>query len=215
MVHVTTGINPALDYSQGWFKMTAICKEGNITAASSPHSVRGEIVAPVVTIASEISKWDIVSLSTDTANTASATGGMPVVTTAVSAPNFGIVASDPTWVKVPSSSQTTWSTMLSNGYYRICQVWIDCTGMLGGTTTTAGTTAVSPGDAIIYDASDDGWVQAIAGGFDDGDNDCWDTSADDSGNPGQSAYPIALHYSASNTGKVLIAFGLRPIFAQA
>ena len=216
MAHVTVGLNPAMDYNQGWYKITCILKEGTITAGSGVYTQNGELIAPNVTIATALSQGDFVSISTDTANTASATGGKPVVTTTAAGANFGVIASEPMWVVVPSSTQATWATMLAGNYYRIATVWCDCTGMFDAPTVEAATgTAITPGDAIIWDNSDNGWVQAISGGFAVADGKVWNNTADDQGANGYISYPIALHYSASDTGRVLAAKNLIPWTTQA
>jgi len=215
MPHTTTGLNPALDYTQGWYRITCILKEGNFTAGSDTFTQNGELVAPHGTLATAVSKGDLVSISTDTGNTAALTAGAPVVTAAAAGANFGLVATEPMWVVVPSSSQTTWATQLAGDYYRIAEVWVDCTGMFDVTTVTAGSTAVTPGDTLIWDNSDDGWIQAISGGFNVENGDAWDASGADTGANAMIAAPVALHYSASNTGHVLAAKGLIPWIAQA
>lgn len=213
-----TNINdtaPATSYTFGFERLTCILKEGNITVASTTQTAKGPLKRNTYSFASEISKGDIVSLSTDSANTATATDGKPVVTASAAGANFGIVMSDPEWVRPPAASQTTWATMLAGQYYRIAEVWVMCSGILEATTVTAGSTAVSPGDAMIYDNSDDGYIQAISGGFSAADAKVWNITADDEGANGYIALPIALHYSASNTATTALIFGLIPFMTQA
>ena len=103
-------------------QMTCILKEGNITYNSSGYGPFGKMA--VNTLASEIKQGDVVSLSADTANTADATDNNPVVTLPANSVDlaFGIVIDVPKWVRQPAASQTTWSTMLAGGYYRIATV---------------------------------------------------------------------------------------------
>lgn len=103
-------------------QMSCILKEGNITYNSSGYGPFGKMA--INTFASEIKQFDVVSLSADTANTADATDNNPVVTLPANGVDlaFGIVIDTPKWVRQPSASQTTWSTMLSNGYYRMATV---------------------------------------------------------------------------------------------
>jgi hypothetical protein len=101
---------------------TVILKEGNITVTSSAYGPFGKTT--VCTLASEICQGDIVALSTDTGNTYDATEGNFVVTALANTVDLAIgrIIDEPKWVRQPSSSQTTWATMLSGKYYRIATV---------------------------------------------------------------------------------------------
>lgn len=109
-------------YTGGGTTLTCILKEGNLTYADYGHGADG-YYEPVVTIASPIKKGDWVVLSEDTANTYAATKGIPVVKAiAAGTLDIGVVVSEPEWVKVPTASQNTWSSMLTGQYYRIASV---------------------------------------------------------------------------------------------
>ena len=213
MPFTTSSVNPAMDYSQGWFRMTCILKEGNLTASTSGvYTQEGEVTMPTVTIASAISKEDLVAISTDTGNTSQLTAGVPVVQAISGAEAaIGICATNPKWVVAPESSQSTWATMLSSGYYRIAEVWIPTPRMFEATCPEASTgTAITPGNSLIYDNSDDGWVYARAG-LSFSDNAVWDKSGADTGANGFLCEPIALHYCATDNGTVMAAHGLIPL----
>jgi hypothetical protein len=106
----------------GGIKLACILKEGNITVTSSTYGPDG-YSDKGVTLASGLAKDDYVTLSTDSANTYAATSGLPVVIPITNGTLIvGKVISEPQWVKVPTSSQSTWSTMLSSSYYRVATV---------------------------------------------------------------------------------------------
>lgn len=103
-------------------QFTCILKEGNITVGTG-FDFMGSTTG-TVSLASGLKQGDWVALSPDSANTYSATGGLPVVTALAADTDlfFGRIIETPRWVKIPSTSQTTWSTMLSSGYYRVATV---------------------------------------------------------------------------------------------
>lgn len=208
---------PALGYgNEGWLEITAICKEGNITVTTSGvYTHRGEMLESTATIATAVSKENLVSLSTDSANTATATDGVPVVEVITAAGMaVGILASTPRWVQTPSSTQTTWADMLSGDYYRIAKLWIPMCRLFDADVPAANGTNIAPGNSLIYDVSSDGWVYARAG-LDDADGAVWDSSGADTGANGFIAEPIALTYLAASTaGNVLAAHGLIPLPLQ-
>lgn len=207
--------NPSANYTFGFERLTCICKEGNVTVATTTQTAKGPIKKPTYAFASEIDKGNIVALSTDTGNTLDATDGLPVVQVGAAGTNFGIVMSDPRWDRAPAATATTWATMLTRHQYRIAEVWVACTGIIEATTADASSgTAITPGDAVIWDLSSNGFVQKISGGFSAADGKVWNITADDEGANGYIALPIALHYSASDTGKSAIVFGLIPILAE-
>lgn len=201
--------NPSGNYTFGFERLTCILKEGNVTVATTTQTARGALKVPTYSFASEISKGDIVSLSTDTGNTLDATDGQPVVAVGAAGANFGVVMSNPIWAKAPSASVSTWADMLSAQNYRLAEVWVVCSGVLEVTTYEAASNAVSPGSSMSYDASGDGWKFARVG-LSLADSAVWDASGADTGANGFLCEPISLHYSASNTAGVALCFGLIP-----
>lgn len=133
-------------------QVTVILKEGNITANSSAYSPFGKTT--VCTFASEISKDDVVALSTDTANTFEACGGNFVVTQLANGVDLAIgrIIDEPKWVRQPTTSQTTWSTMLSSKYYRIAtlELFIPMS-IFKATLVCANAAAIVPGTAELID----------------------------------------------------------------
>lgn len=103
-------------------QIPCILKEGNITYNSSGYGPFGKMA--VCTFASEISKGDVVALSTDPANTADATENNIVVTQLADGVNLAIgrIIDEPKWVRQPTASQSNWGDMLAAGYYRIATV---------------------------------------------------------------------------------------------
>ena len=202
--------NPSGNYTFGFERLTCICKEGNITVATTTQTAKGPIKRATYTFVAEITKGDIVALSADTGNTLTATDGLPVVSAGVAGMNFGIVMSDPKWDRAPAASATTWATMLTRHQYRIAEVWVVCNGILEVATVDAASGNVLPGSSMIFDTTDDGWVYGRVG-LDDADSAVWDSSGADTGANGFIAEPISLHYSASDTGAVALAFGFVPI----
>jgi len=109
----------------GGIPITCILKEGNITVSSRTYGPGGTYETGM-TFATELRKGMVVSLSTDTGNTYTATEGLPVVTAPSNGVNtlIGMIVSEPRFVATPTSSQTTWATMLSSKYYRVATVEI-------------------------------------------------------------------------------------------
>lgn len=103
-------------------QIPCILKEGNITVNSSAYGPFGKMT--VCTFASEISKGDVVALSTDPANTADATENNIVVTALANNVDLAIgrIIDEPKWVRQPTANQSTWADMLAAGYYRIATV---------------------------------------------------------------------------------------------
>jgi hypothetical protein len=148
-------------------RVTCILKEGNITVSTTGFGQDGTS-QQVATVASEVSKDDVVQLSTDTGNTFAATNGMPVVETVASTGGvIGRVVTEPLWVVMPESSQSTWATMLSSKYYRVVTVEfggftaVEDVSIIGDTSN-----AVTPGETatIVYDVSAGEYVTAASGG---------------------------------------------------
>jgi len=205
----------ALNYTTGGKRITCIVKDGNITNATETQYQGGEMVVPHGALASAVKKGDIVNLSTDTANTAEATGGDPVITPVTGAGvAFGIVMTNPKWVVYPSSSQTTWASMLSKKYYRICEVWVACHMIIEAICPEASSNAVTPGNSLIWDNSADGFVYG-RDALSLANSAVFDSSGDDTGANGFLTEPIALHYAATDDLYVAAAIGLVPIRTQA
>ena len=90
-------------------QIPCILKEGNITYNSSGYGPFGKMA--VCTFASEISKGDVVALSTDPANTADATENNIVVTQLAKDADLAIgrIIDEPKWVRQPAASQNDWA----------------------------------------------------------------------------------------------------------
>jgi len=103
-------------------QIPCILKEGDITVNSSAYGPFGKMT--VCTFASEISKGDVVALSTDPANTADATENNIVVTALANNVDLAIgrIIDEPKWVRQPTANQSAWADMLAAGYYRIATV---------------------------------------------------------------------------------------------
>jgi len=144
----------------GLFELTCILREGNITLATSSIKAAGTDLDPNYTFAAEISNGDYVGLFVDTGNTPTATGLLPVVTTAAAtAPIMGRVINEPEWSNAPQASQDTWTTMLAGDYYRTATVeFFTVTG--AHSAFVEGTTDVLIGAPLRWDLSLDAWVDA-------------------------------------------------------
>ena len=142
----------------GLFELTCILREGTITFANSSIKVAGSDLDPNFTFAAEISNGDYVGLFVDTANTPSATGLLPVVTTAATtAPIMGRVINEPEWSNAPQATASVWATMLAAGHYRTATVeFFTVTG--AHSAFVEGTTDVLVGAPLRWDLSDDAWV---------------------------------------------------------
>jgi len=146
-------------------QMTVILKEGNITVNSSAYGPFGKTT--VCTLASEISKGDPVALSTDTANTFDACGGNFVVAPVSNGVDLamGVIIDYPKWVVQPTTSQSTWSSMLSAGYYRIATIELFIPmSVFKATLVCTNTTAITPGTTgnLDIDASASQAAHAIS-----------------------------------------------------
>jgi hypothetical protein len=131
--------------------MTCILKEGNITVVSSgtAYSDVGDTSA-TYTFASQLKEGDIVGLSDVSGNTFTLTGGKPVVERAEDSETlvFGKIKTLPDKMESnPSSTQSTWATMLSSGYFRLAnvEVWAGITKIEEAVVQTNGTNAVEIG----------------------------------------------------------------------
>jgi hypothetical protein len=74
--------------------------------------------------AAGLSQGDWVALSTDSGNTYEATGGLAVVTAPAGTVDLviGRIIDTPRWNKLPSASNSTWATILSNKTYRVATI---------------------------------------------------------------------------------------------
>lgn len=127
-------------------QIPCILKEGDITVNSSAYGPFGKMA--VCTFASEISKGDVVALSTDTANTADATDNNIVVTALADGVNLAIgrIIDEPKWVRQPTASQSNWGDMLAAGYYRIATVELFIPmSIFKATLVCANASAITPG----------------------------------------------------------------------
>jgi hypothetical protein len=127
-------------------QIPCILKEGNITVNSSAYGPFGKMT--VCTFASEISKGDVVALSTDSANTADATENNIVVTALANNVDLAIgrIIDEPKWVRQPTASQSNWAGMLAAGYYRIATVELFIPmSIFKATLVCANASAITPG----------------------------------------------------------------------
>jgi hypothetical protein len=127
-------------------QVTVILKEGNTTYSASGYGPFGKVA--INTFASEICKGDPVAISTDTANTYAATGGLFVVAPIANSVDLciGRILDEPKWYRQPASSQSTWSTQLSGGYFRTAtlELYVPMT-IMRATITCTNATAITPG----------------------------------------------------------------------
>ncbi len=198
--------------SRGGVSYTCILKEGNTTYSArgyGPDGYRDE----VNTFQTEIYKGEYVMLSTDTANTYAATGGLPVVIPLSNGTfDIGIVESEPKWVAAPpTSSQSTWSTQLSSKYYRVATVRfltlnaIEKAVLVGA---SAGNLVPGVGTTLKVDAS-----ASNALGVADG---VITLSCADAASGGSSALiPMTYVASGSATVSLLVGFTGGPVVIQA
>lgn len=172
------------------FPLTAILYEGNITVQTSLHTTGGSVKRTNCTFSAEVSVGDFVGLHVDTANTYAATNGLPVVQKVAATEGIiGIVEKIEAIRKMPSANQSTWSTMLSNGYYRVARVVFFIEGAIVGT-IDGSSIAVEVGAPLKYVISAGKFVDngTTFGGF------------------------FSFHYSNSATAKGLI--GIAPGVGQ-
>lgn len=142
-------VSTIAQFTGGGIKLPCILKEGNLTYGAKIHGPDGYSDTGV-SIATPIKKGDWVMLSEDTANTYAATEGNPVAKPITGAASMfiGQVISEPDWrAAPPTSSQTTWSSMLTGKYYRVATVeWFGLSGIAKATFKGANQGAVAPGD---------------------------------------------------------------------
>jgi len=175
-------------------QVSVILKEGNVTAGSG-YSPFGKTTT--FGFASEISNGDPVALSADTANTCEATGGNFVVAPLANGVDLciGRIIDEPKWVRQPSSSQTTWETMLAGKYYRIATVELYFPMSIYEATLVGGSaSAITPGTGgkidIVASASQAGHCLSVV-----------DVST------GGAANIIPLTYAASGSATVSLVVG--------
>ena len=144
-------VSTIAQYTGGGIKIPCILKEGNLTYGAKMHGPDGMSDAGV-SIQYSIEKGDWVELSADAGNTYDATKGNPVVIPLATAGTvvMGQVVSEPTWVTVPGSSQTTWATMLAGGYYRVATVeFFGLSGVAKAVFKSTNTGAVTAGSVAL------------------------------------------------------------------
>jgi hypothetical protein len=166
-----------------------ILYEGDITVASTVYMPTGETVQGA-TFASGLEEGQMVAVSNDTANTYAATEGMPVMERAqnTEALVIGQIVSTPKWKVMPSSSQTTWSTMLSGKYYRTALVEFHIPGrIVAAQIMQNGATACVPGVMTTLNAN-------ITSGYTSGNRGYFFDSGSANGVGG-----IPLHYVAAGS----------------
>lgn len=111
----------AMDYKSG-IRLTCILFEGTITVNKRAYTQAGAR-ENIATLGAELYKGEFVQIDRATANTFSATNGMPVIEKLAADGGFvGRIISEPQWVKRPAETSGTWSTNLAGQYYRIATV---------------------------------------------------------------------------------------------
>lgn len=150
---------PSAEYGGVW-ELTCILYEGTITYANASIKAAGSDLDPSYTFSAEISNGDYVGLFVDTGNTPSATGLLPVVTTAAAtAPIIGRVINEPEWSNAPQATQDTWTTMLAGKYYRTATVEF-MTVTAAHSALTYGDTDVLVGAPVKWSLGEDAWIDA-------------------------------------------------------
>lgn len=174
----------------GGLVITCILDEGAITVADSYDGMGTK--AKSYTFASELYENNYVAISNDTANTFTATGGIPLVELPVNGETFviGKIVGTPEFKKKPANdaAANTLAERLAGEYYRVANVEI-----MGGITSIQkaivmcdGSNATTPGTGTTLKFN-------IASGDGDGDGLQFDTAA--SGGVGV----IPFHYVPAGT----------------
>jgi hypothetical protein len=104
-------------------QITCILYEGNITV-STAYDYTGASTG-TIGLSAGLAQGDWVSLSTDTGNTYTATGGLPVVCRQADTVDLtiGRIIDQPRWYKLPTASITSdWAATLSGKYYRVATI---------------------------------------------------------------------------------------------
>lgn len=147
------------------FQVSCILNEGNITLNTGIQVAGGEISQPNVSLASEISKGDLVSWDTaaETANTYANNGPRPVVrAVADTVGACGRVVSKPMWdFNMPAASRTessAWSTIIANREYRCATVEFFQVIAIRKVQYYHATTACEVGTTLKYDMSADAFT---------------------------------------------------------
>jgi hypothetical protein len=84
---------------------------------------------------------------------------MPVVILAAAGvPIIGRVITEPEWARMPSSSQTTWATMLAGEYYRKAVVEFMSVTSAHAALSSGDSTAITVGCPLKWDVSSDGYA---------------------------------------------------------
>lgn len=191
--------------NRGGVEITCILREGNITATTNSHGLDGYNDTGLA-LASPCYKDMWVTLDVDSGNTYIATLGCPVVKPLTNGTLLmGKVISEPKWVVPPTSSQTTWATMLAGKYYRIATVWFP--GICGAEKAlVAGASAANivPGVAATLQV-DASASNALALAVDGGTGNVT-LSLVDAANSG--AGIISFHYVANGSNSQYILAGI-------
>jgi len=169
-------------------QLSCILYEGTATISASGMDFTGATTGTIA-LSAGLVKGDWVAISTDTANTYSATGGLPVVTALANNVDLciGRIIDQPRWVKIPSTTQSTWSTQLSGKYYRVATVEIFPMMIARATIVTNNAAAVTPGATGLLDI--DASATAAAEGLS-----LVDVAS------GGSAHMFSFHYVGQETG---------------
>jgi hypothetical protein len=149
-------VSTIAQYTGGGIKLPAILQEGTITVTAGVYGPDG-YKDTGISIASPIEKGDWVVLDTDAANTFAATGGNPVAQRITNGTLIiGQVITNPTWVVVPTTTQTVRATILAGSFYRVATVeWFGLGGVAKSVFTGADAANVVPGveATLLIDAS--------------------------------------------------------------
>jgi len=133
----------------GGLPLTVILNEGAITVGTSYDGIGTK--ATSYTFASELAEGDYVAISNDSGNTFTATGGIPLVETAVNGEGLviGKIVSTPVFEQKPANSAAadTLAERLAGKYYRVAVVefMAGITSVQKATVMCDGTNATVPG----------------------------------------------------------------------
>jgi len=134
------------DLSEG-LPLATILNEGAPTVQEATDGTGGTL--KVVTFASPLKKNDYVVINTDTGNTFTATGGLPVASV-IAAGTFiiGKIISEPQLAKMPANTAAgdSWAKQLAGKFYRTATVeWYGIHSAIPAQIIDSGTTAIVPG----------------------------------------------------------------------
>ena len=149
------------DYGQEHsLKIPCILYEGAITVTNTTRDIRGAMGEPTFSFASEVSQGDLVALFVDTANTFTATKGLPVVQTLSTTEGLvGKVHTTPQWMEAPTATTSTWATDLGTGNYRIATVEFFGVNRLIKMVCDG---TIEVGAPLVYNTTNDGFADNTA-----------------------------------------------------